>query len=115
MTRILLIEGYEYSLEMMRDALEAADYAVDSADSLADALTKAQPTPPHLIVCDWQLTDGDGADVIEKFPGIKTVMLTTFYTPISAQMDVTRITALVTRPYRPDLLMQVIRAALTQR
>jgi two-component system, OmpR family, KDP operon response regulator KdpE len=53
-------------LRFLKPALEANDYEVASAGTLAEALKRIAKEPPDVVVLDLGLPDGDGKDVIRE-------------------------------------------------
>ena len=60
--------------------MEARGYIVDTADTVAEGLKKAEASPPAFAVVDMRLEDGNGLDVIElirrRRPDSRMVVLT---------------------------------------
>ena len=53
-------------LRFLKPALEANDYAVTSAGTLAEALKRIAGDTPDVVVLDLGLPDGDGKDLIQQ-------------------------------------------------
>jgi two-component system KDP operon response regulator KdpE len=64
--RVLVVDDEPAILRFLRPALEANDYEVTSAVTLADALKRIAKEPPDVVVLDLGLPDGDGKDVIRQ-------------------------------------------------
>tara|TARA_R110002020_G_scaffold34327_8_gene104518 strand:- start:1194 stop:1880 length:687 start_codon:yes stop_codon:yes gene_type:complete len=63
--RILVVDDEPQIQRFLRPALEASDFAVETADTAAMAKRLAATRSPALIVLDLGLPDGDGKEVIE--------------------------------------------------
>ncbi len=64
--RVLVVDDEPAILRFLKPALEANDYEVTSATTLADALKRIAKEPPDVVVLDLGLPDGDGKDVIRQ-------------------------------------------------
>jgi len=64
--RVLVVDDEAAILRFLKPALEANDYEVTSAATLADALKRIAKEPPDVVVLDLGLPDGDGKDVIRQ-------------------------------------------------
>ncbi len=75
---VLVVEDNEHVTSAMRILLEAADYRVSTAGSIADALAVAAADPPTLALLDLTLPDGDGLSLAEplRAAGAAVVALT---------------------------------------
>jgi two-component system response regulator RegA len=60
--------------------MEARGYAVETADTVAEGIRKADTAPPAYAVVDMRLEDGNGLDVLERVrrrrPDSRMVVLT---------------------------------------
>ena len=65
-TRALVVDDEPAILRFLKPALEANDYAVTSAGTLAEALKRIAGETPDVVVLDLGLPDGDGKDLIQQ-------------------------------------------------
>lgn len=112
MERILIIDDESDLSFMVKNFLQIEGYIVDTADSVADGIEIAQAYPPDLILCDWQLPDGTGADIIAQQPTAKIIVVTGNHMKILDDVDDSRIAGHIIKPFRIDVLLLAIRAAL---
>jgi len=63
---ILLVEDDPVNLKLMRDALQAHGYGVESADNGMEAVDRAVQLVPDLIVMDMGLPGIDGAEATRR-------------------------------------------------
>ncbi len=77
---LLLVDDDKPFLQRLARAMEARGYAVDTADTVAEGLKKAEAAPPAFAVVDMRLEDGNGLDVLElvrrRRPDSRMVVLT---------------------------------------
>jgi two-component system response regulator RegA len=77
---LLIVDDDKPFLQRLARAMETRGYAVDTADTVADGLRKADAAPPAYAVVDMRLEDGNGLDVIEmvrrRRPDSRVVVLT---------------------------------------
>jgi two-component system response regulator RegA len=77
---LLLVDDDKPFLQRLARAMESRGYAVDTADTVAEGLKKAEAAPPAYAVVDMRLEDGNGLDVIEllrrRRPDSRMVVLT---------------------------------------
>jgi two-component system, OmpR family, KDP operon response regulator KdpE len=64
--RVLVVDDEPAILRFLKPALEANDFEVTSAATLAEALKRIAKEPPDVVVLDLGLPDGDGKDVIRQ-------------------------------------------------
>ena len=64
--RVLVVDDEPAILRFLKPALEANDYEVTSAGTLAEAIKRIAREPPDVVVLDLGLPDGDGKDVIRQ-------------------------------------------------
>ena len=64
--RALVVDDEPAILRFLKPALEANDYAVTSAGTLAEALKRIAGDTPDVVVLDLGLPDGDGKELIQQ-------------------------------------------------
>jgi two-component system, OmpR family, KDP operon response regulator KdpE len=64
--RILVVDDERQILRALSTSLRAAGYAVDTAETAADALAAAAMRPPDAIILDLVLPDGTGTEVCRE-------------------------------------------------
>jgi|SRR5215510_4857922 len=78
--RILYVDDHDDSAEMLKLVLADADYDVDSARSMQQALQMAAETAFDLYVLDKRLPDGSGLELVKRLnaltPDVPCVMYT---------------------------------------
>ena len=64
--RILVVDDEPAILRFLKPALEANEYSMTSASSVAEAIKRIASDAPDVVVLDLGLPDGDGKDVIRQ-------------------------------------------------
>lgn len=64
--RVLVVDDEPAILRFLRPALEANDYEVATAGTVAEAVKRIAAERPDVVVLDLGLPDGDGKDVIRQ-------------------------------------------------
>ncbi|MBL8583723.1 MAG: ActR/PrrA/RegA family redox response regulator transcription factor [Rhizobiaceae bacterium] len=79
-TTLLIVDDDKPFLARLARAMESRGFAVDTAESVEEAVSKVRRNPPAYAVVDMRLGDGNGLDVVaairEKRDDARTVMLT---------------------------------------
>ncbi len=65
-TRVLVVDDEPAILKFLKPALEATDYAVSGAGTVAEATKHIASDVPDIVLLDLGLPDGDGKDVIRR-------------------------------------------------
>jgi two-component system response regulator RegA len=77
---LLIVDDDKPFLTRLARAMEGRGFAVETAESVEEAVTKARANPPAYAVIDMRLGDGNGLDVVaairEKRSDSRTVILT---------------------------------------
>jgi two-component system response regulator RegA len=77
---LLIVDDDKPFLQRLARAMESRGFLVDTADSVAEGIRKAEAGPPAYAVVDLRLEDGNGLDVIElirkRRPDSRMVVLT---------------------------------------
>jgi two-component system, OmpR family, KDP operon response regulator KdpE len=118
-TRILVVDDEAAILRFIKPALEANDYAMASAGTVADATKRIAAEAPDVVVLDLGLPDGDGKDVIRsvrEWSDVPIIVLS------ARDREAEKIEALdlgaddfVNKPFGVGELMARIRTALRHR
>lgn len=81
---LLVVEDDRDARDIYRATLVHAGYEVQTAGSLAEALTAVARRQPNGVVLDWRLPDGNGLELLRWFKGtramqtVPVVMLTAY-------------------------------------
>lgn len=62
--RVLLVDDDADTLELSQLVLEGAGANVETARSVSEAVTVFRRFTPDVVVSDWNLDDGNGADLL---------------------------------------------------
>jgi two-component system KDP operon response regulator KdpE len=65
-TRVLVVDDEATILRFLKPALEANNYEVMSAGTIAEAIKRIAAEVPDIVLLDLGLPDGDGKDVIRR-------------------------------------------------
>ncbi|TIO60783.1 MAG: response regulator, partial [Mesorhizobium sp.] len=79
-TSLLIVDDDKPFLTRLARAMETRGFAVETAESVEEAVAKARARPPAYAVVDMRLGDGNGLDVVaairEKRDDSRTIILT---------------------------------------
>ena len=64
--RVLLVDDEAAIVRLLKPALEANDYEMVSAGTIAEAIKRVAADSPDIVLLDLGLPDGDGKDVIRR-------------------------------------------------
>jgi len=79
MAELLVVTADEDSADTIRRLARGEGYSVTGEAALAPAQSRLRRSSPDLVVCDLELPDGDGSELlreIEARPAVEVVMLT---------------------------------------
>ena len=85
--RVLVAEDEEFTLNLLREVLESANFQVESANNVADAIAKIDSFDPHSVVTDlnFGVAGPSGADLLQyvdqEHPWVGKVVLTSHASP----------------------------------
>ena len=115
-SRILVVDDEPQILRALQMKLRGAGYAVETAATAKEALTRAAMRPPEAIILDVLLPDGSGTDVareVRRWSSVPILVLS------AVGEEAEKIRALdagaddyVTKPFSGDELLARLRAAL---
>lgn len=88
--RVLVAEDEEFTLNLLREVLEGANFQVEAVRNVSDAISKIESFDPHAVITDLNFgTSGpSGADLLQfierEHPWIGKVVLTSHASPALA-------------------------------
>ena len=117
---ILVVDDERLIRWSLEQELQREGYRVQSAETGAQALHRAQQEPPDLVLLDLRLPDGDGLDLLERFrtrdPECLVIMITAHGGVESAVRAMKRgAHDYLIKPFDADELKLTIRKALETR
>ena len=118
--RVSLVDDDPGVSEVIGLLLEREGYAVESAATLKEALTRVDTRAPDVVVTDLKLPDGTGLDVIAvlrgRHPGLPIVMITS-YSSMESAIAALRAGAVdyVIKPFNNDEFLRAVARALNRR
>jgi len=118
-TRVLVVDDEAAILRFLKPALEANNYDMASAGTVAEAVKRIAAETPDIVLLDLGLPDGDGKDVIRRareWSDVPIVVLS------AREREAEKIESLdlgaddyVNKPFNVGELMARMRAALRHR
>ncbi|MBU0630555.1 MAG: response regulator [Candidatus Margulisbacteria bacterium] len=118
MKKILLIEDYQPTVEMVTTLLEIYGYSVEVARDGVTGLSKAEKDRPDLILLDIMLPIMDGFEVSKRLKENETTK-TIPVIVVSIKADLInkddfkdRVDAYLTKPFEPQKLIDLIKSVL---
>jgi two-component system KDP operon response regulator KdpE len=114
--RVLVVDDERQIVRALSASLGAAGYAVNTAETGADALRSAALAPPDAVVLDLRLPDLDGVEVCRRLREWSQVPVVVVSAVGDESMKVTALDAgaddYVTKPYSTGELLARLRAAM---
>src|SRR4029079_10171127 len=102
---LLIVEDDKLFLQRLARAMEGRGFAVTTAETVADGLTKVDQIGPAYAVVDMRLGDGNGLDVIsalkKRRPDARAIVLTA-YGNIATAVDAVKLGAVDYLPNPAD-------------
>jgi DNA-binding response OmpR family regulator len=87
--RVLIVEDHDDSREMLEHLLDRQGYAVSAAPSCGRARELAASAPFDMVICDIDLPDGDGVDLMRELRR-QYLMTTIALTGLTRPSDIER-------------------------
>jgi CheY-like chemotaxis protein len=116
---ILYVDDHEDSAEMLRLVLSAEDYEVQIAQSVQEAIAKAQVHQFDLYVLDKRLPDGSGTDLCRMLNAVTPGVPCIFYSGDTYEIHREEAMAAGARAYVPkpdvDGLIETVHRLLSER
>ncbi|MEO0636195.1 MAG: ActR/PrrA/RegA family redox response regulator transcription factor [Pseudomonadota bacterium] len=110
---LLLVDDDKPFLTRLGRAMESRGFAVETADTVREGMSKARLSPPDFAVVDLRLEDGNGLDVVEALrggsPSTRTVVLTG-YGNIASAVTAVKVGAIdyLSKPADADEIMDAL-------
>lgn len=105
---VLIIDDEAHIAENVKEMLEFEGYEIGVAITVKDGVRLAQETRPDVVLCDWRLPDGTGADVIEQLPNVPVILTTGTDVNAIEQIYLTQAAGYIMKPFRMAELMDVV-------
>jgi DNA-binding NarL/FixJ family response regulator len=123
--RVLIAEDEEFTLNLLRDVLDGANYQVEAVTNVSDAIAKVGEFDPHAIITDLNFgakgpTGADLLQFVEKnHPWIGKVVLTSHASPALAIPNDVQIPSDVTYLVKSELgsiseLIEAVERSISQ-
>jgi len=117
--RILYVDDHEDSALMLQIMLSSDDFEVEIAQSVEEALAKAQALEFDLYVLDKRLPDGSGTDLCRLLIGVTPGVPCIFYSGDTYEIHRQEAFAAGARAYVPkpdvDALIETVHRLLSER
>jgi DNA-binding NarL/FixJ family response regulator len=107
--RVLIAEDEEFTLNLLREVLEGANFQVEAVTSVAQAIELVKSFDPHVVITDlnFGITGPSGADLLQyiekEHPWVGKVILTSHASPALAIPNNVAIPAGVTYLVKSEL------------
>lgn len=107
--RVLVAEDEEFTLNLLREVLEGANFEVEAVTTVADAIAQVARFDPHAVITDlnFGVTGPSGADLLnyieKEHPWIGKVVLTSHASPALAIPDGTALPVGITYLVKSEL------------
>jgi DNA-binding NarL/FixJ family response regulator len=85
--RVIIAEDEEFTLNLLREVLEGANFQIEAVGNVADAIAKVNSFDPHVVITDlnFGVSAPSGADLLQfiekNHPWIGKVVLTSHASP----------------------------------
>lgn len=117
-SKILVVDDDVDMLRLITMRLNAAGYAVDTADSAESALNQLAITRPQLVLSDVRLPGKDGLELFKEIqlnhPSLPVILLTAHGTiPDAVEATSKGVFSYLTKPFDGKALLEKINQALT--
>jgi DNA-binding NtrC family response regulator len=118
--RILVVDDEEVVRDVLSTLLCSENYAVDLAETGAQALTKVPAGDYAAVLLDLMMPDMDGLQVLEalrRMEGVPETIVLTAFASIERAVAATKLGAFdfITKPFKNDEILLVIKNAVEQR
>lgn len=118
--RVLVAEDYEDVRLLYEECLTRAGFSVVGVANGAAAIERAREAPPHAVLMDLQMPDVDGWEAIRRIRALRLeprpyILAVTAHIGDGSRSDAYEAGAddFVAKPVSPDVICQIISAALS--
>ena len=117
--KILIIDDDSYTVNKLNSLLKKNGYAIESSHKGKSGLKLFNAEIYDLVLCDFRLPDTDGHTILRRIKSSKPdtpVIIITDFTDIRLAVRMIKSGAydFITKPLQPELLLKVIKKALSQ-
>ncbi len=115
MRNVLLVDDDTVSRTVLRIMLERLDLQVVEADGVAMASGHLETNDVDLIICDYEMPDANGLDLLAAFPDLSDRFVLVTGTTERSELDddrVDSVAAYLTKPVGSDELHRLLQAML---
>ena len=118
--RILVVDDEPMMTDSLKQNLAEDGYTVDTASSATEAIELFDRGAHHLVICDLQLPDADGMEVVRHIrdsqPTTETIVMTGYGT-VARAVEATKAGAywFLEKPFDFDVLQPLVDKALERR
>src|SRR6266850_5673057 len=118
--RILIVDDEAMMADSLRQHLSEEGYSVDTAATGAEGMERFDQGGHHLAICDLQLPDMDGLDVMRHMKDARPtteVIVVTGYGSVQRAVEATKAGAcyFVEKPFDFDQMLPLVEKALERR
>lgn len=111
--QILIVEDDIVFCKMLTTFLNGKQFTVNSAQTVAAAMTALQKNSYQFAIIDQRLPDGQGLDIIKTIkkdsPATKTILMSRFLDEIlEADGKAIGVDAFIKKPIQPNDLLQLL-------
>ncbi|MBZ0283495.1 MAG: response regulator [Anaerolineae bacterium] len=105
---VLIIDDDPHIAENVKEMLELEGHTARVATTVEDGVRLVQETPPDVVLCDWRLPDGTGADVIGQLPDVPVILTTGTDVYTIEQIYLNQAAGYIMKPFRMAELVDVV-------
>ena len=119
--RVLVAEDYDDVRLLYEECLTRAGFDVVGVTNGAEAIESAREAPPHAVLMDLQMPNVDGWEAIRRIRALQLeprpyILAITAHIADGSRVDAYEAGAddFVAKPISPDMICQIIQAALRE-
>jgi len=105
---VLIIDDDPGIAENVKEMLEFEGHTAGVATTAKEGVQLAHETRPDVVLCDWRLPDGTGADVIGQLPNVPVILTTGTDVNAIEQIYLNQAAGYIMKPFRMSELVEVV-------